>query len=211
MSSSNPHIPCFNNCNCDSCNIEQLFLYKSLLESSDSRYKVLESFVLFHWSHSEFNQLHSLYSGFLSEHYLSLPEHLPFSSRFFNDSNLSSQVSFCSYNEFRNTCIEDLDYGFDNNSDNDISELEYSNIPSCEYLDDNPSFYCKLCNYPTFDCVCCWHCHYPPIECTCDIKAPKFFNCDEYNTSYCSSDDDNQINGFDSDYDCDYYSEYKYY
>ena len=103
MSSSNLQVLYFNNCNCDGCNVEQLFLYKSLLKSSDSHYEVLESFVLYLWNHSEFNQLHNLYAEFLSERFPSMPEHLPFSARFFDDGVLSSQTSFRGYDESRNS------------------------------------------------------------------------------------------------------------
>ncbi|CAG8630343.1 13883_t:CDS:2 [Gigaspora rosea] len=163
MSSSDSFPSRFSNCNCDDCNNEQLFLYKSLLETSDTRY---ENFYL---RLSNFDGASS------------------FSSGFFNDSGLSSQVFFHVLDKSRNAFSESylvppssesfrsrdslpralVNYSFDNSSDSNISKLEYTNIPTCEYLDDNPSFYCDLCNYPTFDCVCCWYCHYPPIECTC--------------------------------------------
>ncbi|KAF0558441.1 hypothetical protein F8M41_009332 [Gigaspora margarita] len=209
-----------------------LFLYKSLLEASDSHYEVLESFVFFLWSHSEFNQLHSLYSEFLSERYPSLPEHLPFSSGFFNDGGLSSQVSFRSYDEFRNTRIENYpitppsesfglespsqdfemnslsrvlnNYSF-NDSNSDVSDI------SCEYFGDGSNFYCDSCNHPVFECDCCQRCHYFPLDCVCNPKSLKAFNCNEYNTGYCSSSDDCFSNGFGTDNEYNYISDCKYY
>ncbi|KAF0538424.1 hypothetical protein F8M41_007830 [Gigaspora margarita] len=150
MSSPNSRVY---NCNCDGCNVEQLFLYKSLLVSSDSRYKVFESF-----------------------RYPTLLKHFPFLSGFFDESGLSLQVSFRSYDELFNTCSENhpvtpppesfglefssqgfrmnslaqvlSNYGFDN-SNSDVFEI------SCEYFGGSSNFYCDSCNHPVFEYVCC--------------------------------------------------------
>ncbi|KAF0528710.1 hypothetical protein F8M41_013011 [Gigaspora margarita] len=183
-------------------------------------------------SHSEFNQLCDLFTEFLSERYPSLPEHLPFSSGFFDDSSLPSQVSFRDFDELHNAHPESYpitpppesfglesssqdfemnslsyvldNYGF-NDSNSDVSEF------SCEYFGGGSNFYCDSCNHPVFECVCCWHCHYSPLDCICNPKSLKAFNCDKYNTGYCSSSDDGFSNGFGTDNKYDYNSDCKYY
>ncbi|KAF0506056.1 hypothetical protein F8M41_019228 [Gigaspora margarita] len=218
MPSPNSRCSCSLGCNCDGCNNEQLFLYKSLLVSSDSHYEVLESFVLFLWNHSEFNLLHDLYSEFLSLHYPTLPEHLPFSSEYFNDSNLTSQVSFRDFDELRNAHSEGYPItppseSFESESSSNDSEMHSlsqalenyrfddsnSDIEiSCEYMDNNPQFYCGTCEYPSFECVCCRHCNSTPFDCSCDFSLNKVldkpidskFVCNScynpcYNSSFC--------------------------
>ncbi|KAF0339059.1 hypothetical protein F8M41_016400 [Gigaspora margarita] len=149
--------------------------------------------------------------------------------------NLTSQVSFRDFDELRNARSEGypitppsesfgsessfqglkmnsltrtlIDYGFDNDSNPDAPEVEVS----CEYFGGSSSFYCDSCNHPTFECVCCWRCHYSPMDCICNPKFSKVFNCDEYNTGYCSSSDDGFSNGLGTDNEYNYNSDCKYY
>ncbi|CAG8704493.1 20918_t:CDS:2, partial [Gigaspora rosea] len=60
---------------------------------NESRYEVLESFVLYLWNKLEFDSFDLYYKDFLSSHYPSPPKHLPFSLEFFDINGSIPKIS----------------------------------------------------------------------------------------------------------------------
>ncbi|KAF0528722.1 hypothetical protein F8M41_013023 [Gigaspora margarita] len=137
---------------------------------------------------------------FLSERYPTLLEHLPFSSGFFDDSSLPSQVSFCDFGELHNAHSE----GYSITPPSESFGLESSSqdfeMNSLSYILDNYGFNDSNSDVSEISCEYFG-------DCVCNPKSLKAFNCDKYNTIYCSSSDDGFSNGLGTDNEYDYNSD----